>query len=416
MISGATRGQGIGDALARHLLKTENTEVVVIPARGLGSADLAGQIRELVALSAGGRTDRPVYHVHLSPDPNLRDADAARAEWWRRFETEFGLSGQPFCGVEHVKDGRRHDHRVYGLVRPDGSVVGLSFDYPRREKISRIVERQFGLRPVASKHARAVERGLRRDGMADVADWLAASGSTEAPRPVAPLTPMERLRQVRTGVALDDVRRAALSAWREGGDGAAFVAALRARGLDLRAGRKGPVVVDASGAAHLATRLIGAAARRFEGERVLAATVRARLAGLELKGMDDGTVADRTAPRRAEQSPALDRGGAGPGSGRIGEFGIRGPGRGASGPDGGGGRRDRGRAGDALGRLRAMPAGRAMILRRRLSALDPRHDACIAAAGRARAAVARMEEEAHYERERAWALWGLTDIWGVPLV
>jgi hypothetical protein len=34
---------------------------------------------------------------------------------------------------------------------------------------------------------------------------------------------------------------------------------------------------------------------------------------------------------------------------------------------------------------------------------------------RARAAAARIEERNMREQERAWALWGLTDIWGLPL-
>lgn len=56
-----------------------------------------------------------------------------------------------------------------------------------------------------------------------------------------------------------------------------------------------------------------------------------------------------------------------------------------------------------------------MILRRRLNALGPRLNAFVAAGERARSAVERIEAEADYERERAWALWGLTDIWGIPL-
>lgn len=56
-----------------------------------------------------------------------------------------------------------------------------------------------------------------------------------------------------------------------------------------------------------------------------------------------------------------------------------------------------------------------MILRRRLFGLDPGMDACIAAVERAREAVARIEEENAYEAERAWRLWGMTDIWGLPL-
>ena len=50
MISGATRGTGVGTALSKHLMKDEN-EVTVLPGRGLGSTTLQGRIAELVALS-----------------------------------------------------------------------------------------------------------------------------------------------------------------------------------------------------------------------------------------------------------------------------------------------------------------------------------------------------------------------------
>lgn len=177
VISGATRGRGAGDALALHLLKAENEVVTVIPARGLGSADLVAQIRELVAISLGGRTDRPVYHVHLDPDVGIADEAAARARWWSLFEAEFGLEAQSHCGVEHLKHGRRHEHRVYGLVRPSGAMVDLAWDYARREKCGRFVEFEFGMAPVASKHARAIARRLRDEGRAEVAEWLVRSSS-----------------------------------------------------------------------------------------------------------------------------------------------------------------------------------------------------------------------------------------------
>jgi hypothetical protein len=414
MISGASRGSGIGDALVRHLLKAENDLVRSIAARGLGSADLAGQIRELVAVSAGGRTDRPIYHVHCNPDAAIGDEAGARARWWTLFEAEFGLTEQAYCGVEHVKHGRSHEHRVYGLVRPSGKVVDLAWDYPRREKCSRIVEFEFGLAPVASKHARAIERRLRREGRSDVADWLVASGTTTAVRPIAELTPVERLQQERTDVTLDDVRRAALAAWRASDDAAGFVAALRTRGLDLADGRKGPVIVDRSGASHLATRVLGAASRRLDGERIPAAAVRARLAG-HTPEQDNDRSRHRPAPRRAGAPAYRDPGGAGAPARDGGGVGIRRPGGGAGRPDGGGGGRHGRGPVPALDRLRALPSGRAFALRCRLHGLDPRLERHHAAVDRARAAAARIEERNMREQERAWALWGLTDIWGLPL-
>lgn len=415
MITGASRGRGLGDALARHLLKPENEAIVPVAARGLGGATLPEQIRELVALSLGGRTARPIYHVHADPDPELADNAGARALFWRLFEAEFGLERQPFCGVEHVKGGRRHEHRVYGLVRPSGSVVDLAWDYPRREKCTRIVEFTFGLEPVSSKHARAVTRRLREEGRGDVADWLVASGTTESPRPIAPLSPEERLIQERTGLPLDILRRAAFAAWNASVDGPGFAAALRARGLDLRQGREGPVVVDAAGTAHLATRLIGAAARRFEGRRIRAADVRARLADLTLEEPKNGKRGPHAAPGVAGPVAARDPGRAGAAGGGRG-LGVRRPGGGPDRPDGGDRRRGRGGAGPALGRLRALPPARGHYLRRRLLHFDPAVERYFAEAERVQAALERLEAENAYERDRARALWGLTDIWGIPLV
>lgn len=415
MISGAVRGNGRGDALATHLLKAGNDTIAVIPARGLGSAGLPEQIAELAAMSMGGRTDRPLYHVHANPDPGIPDEAAARARWWALFEDEFGLRDQPYCGVVHVKGSRAHEHRVYGVVRGNGSVLDLAWDYARREKCSRIIEFEFGMSPVASKHARAIARRLRVEGRPDVAAWMERSGTTTAPRPVARLTPAERRQQERTAVILDEVRKAALDAWRASTTGDEFVVALRARGLDLRRGREGPVIVDAAGAAHLATRVIGAAARRFEGERIRAATVRARLDGLNLEGMRDGRPGTLAAARRSGAAAAPDRGGPGPGN-RTGDgIRVRRPDRGVGGPDGGGVRRIDRLGGAALERLRALPAGQRLSLVRRLRNFEPSLAAYHAAVERARDAITRMEAEAAYERDRGWALWGKTDIWGLPL-
>lgn len=402
MISGAERGRG-GDALAKHLLKPENDAVEVLTPRGLGSPDLIGQVRELVALSLGGRTDRPVYHVHADPDPAIADNDGARARFWSLFEAEFGLGGQPFCGAAHVKHDRKHEHRVYSLVRPSGAVVDVGYDYLRRERVARTVEFEFGMPvPTPSKHARAITKALREQGRDDVADWMEASGTTQAARPVARLSPQERLIQERTGIDLDTLRAAALAAWRESADGAGFLEALRARGLDLREGRSGPVVVDGTGTAHLATRLVGAAARRADGTRIPAAEVKARLAGLTLT--QHGETHGREAGRAHERGQVAQAPGGGPGGGA-------GPGRDAGGAvargDPGGSDAERGRHGGrgelaALDRLVARPA--AARLRARLRLMSP-------------AANRELADRLDSVRARTWiAVPGMaTDIWGLPI-
>ncbi|WP_375274362.1 relaxase/mobilization nuclease domain-containing protein [Methylorubrum thiocyanatum] len=402
MISGAERGKG-GRALSAHLLKAENEHVEVIRPRGLGSPGLHEQLEELVALSLGGRTDRPVYHVHADPDPAVVDNDGARALFWRLFEAEFNLASQPFCGAVHVKHGRRHEHRIYSLVRPSGQVVDLAWDYLRRERCARVVEFEFGMPvPTPSKHARAIIKALREAGRDDVAAWMEASGTTEAARPVARLSPQERLIEERTGVPLDDLRAAALAAWQASADGEGFLAALRERGLDLRAGRSGPVVVDATGTAHLATRLIGAAARRTDGTRIPAAAVRERLAGLTLQTHGDGhgraVGPDHARARGAEAAP----GGLGDGAGAGRDAGGADAHRRPDGARDGGGRHGGGGVEHALDRIRARPA--AARLRGRLRMLPPGRNAALA-------------EALDAVRARQWiAVPGMVDMWGLPLV
>lgn len=55
--------------------------------------------------------------------------------------------------------------------------------------------------------------------------------------------------------------------------------------------------------------------------------------------------------------------------------------------------------------LRALPTGRALILHRRLQALDITHARFAGAMDRARSATDRMNTELDYER-RSWLLWG----------
>ena len=299
------------------------------------------------------------------------------------------------------------DHPGNGVLIPR-----LITDYPRREKCARIVEAEFGMAPVASKFVKAIEKRLRRDGRHNVADRLVAAGATKAARAVARFTPRERLIAERTGIPLDDVRRATLAAWREADDAPGFVAALKARGLDLRQGRVGSVIVDASGTAHSATRVLGAASRHFEGRRVRAATVKTFIANLKLEGTNHGS--GDPAEARGTRAPA-SRASGGPAAAGHGRIGVRRLGGDTVGPDGRGGTGDGSGARPALQRLRSASGARRTVTVARLTRLTMASGRYLAAAERARRATEHLDEMAAAKRDRAWALWGLTDIWGIPL-
>lgn len=405
MISGAMRGKG-GRALSRHLLKAENDTVHVIEPRGLGGADLHEQLDELVAMSLGGRTDRPAYHVHVDPDLSLAldDNGAARKRWWALFEQEFGLQEQPYCGAEHVKHGRApHEHRVYSLVYPTGKLVDLKNDYARREKVSRRVEFEFNLAPVHSKHARTIEATLRREGHDDPARWIAAAGLLEKARPVAPLSPEERSQEERTNVRLADVQAAALAAWKASDDGPGFLAALRERGLRLHSGRAGPIVVDASGASHSLTRAIGVASKKVDGRRIPAAAVRARLEDVDITQHGGGDGSGDRALGSAGEDLAVVGGRIGAAGDGAGGSGLRRPGAGPGRPDCSGGDQHAPGHGTALDRLRALPAARKALLSKKAAKAMARgrHDL--------QQALSRIDGE----RDRQGNGSAQTDMWGV---
>lgn len=287
MIAGATRGTG-GPALARHLLKRQDgQEVIVMPARGLAADDLKGQIRELVASAAHGRTSRPVHHVHIDPPPDAPNPEAIIETFIRNYEAEFGLEDAQRAGVFHTKSGRRHAHVVWSLVRDDGSVVSLAHDHARREKVSRIVEFEHGLSMTKGKHNRSAAKALRAEGREDVADAMKEAGLLDGRRPVAHSTPRQRAQAERTSVPLDEIRRQALAAWKVSDDARSFAVALHSFSFAVAQGERGLVLVDSSAGTHSLNRVLAAAARAAGEDKITAAMIRKRIAGIRFPTVEE---------------------------------------------------------------------------------------------------------------------------------
>ncbi len=307
MIAGATRGTG-GNALSRHLLKRQDGQTVhVLPARGLSAEDLPGQIRELVASAAHGRTSRPVHHVHIDPPPDVSDPDSIIKTFVAAYEREFGLENSPTCAVRHIEDGREHEHRVWSLVRGDGSIVSLAHDHARREKVSRITEFECGLPMTQGKHNRSVAAALRKEGRADIADAMEAVGLLDGRRPVAHSTPRQRAQAERTAVPLDEIRIQALAAWRASNNSKEFAVALHSFDFSVAQGDRGYLLIDRSGSVHSLNRVLAAAARQAGEDKITAVAVKQRLGGIRcptVKESRNGRNADnaRRKSRRSDLS------------------------------------------------------------------------------------------------------------------
>ena len=305
VISGATKGRG-GPALARHLAdrrrKPQNDATRLGATRGIMADSIEGAIAELTHIVSHARSRQPLYHVHLDPEQPWTQTQCDR--YWFLFEQEFGFEKQPFAEAVHIKHGREHYHRAYSRLRRDGTVIAISHDFARREKVGRLAEFEFGGRHVPGRHNKAVAAVLRRDGRMDVLKSIEAAGLTSMPRPEADMTPGQRHQAARTGLDPVDVAMVAFRVWQQSPtDDLAQQFALE--GLRLCQGDKGPVLVDLAGGVHSLTRVIGKASAAT-GHRIRAADVKARIADIDLPLLSNegGHYYDRTDP--AENVSDLD--------------------------------------------------------------------------------------------------------------
>ncbi len=317
MITGGTRGTG-GPALARHVANEENNEVVEMgPSRGLISDDIHSQVMEVTELASVRGHKKPVYHCHLDWPREVEMTDGMRADFWSRFEREFGLENQPFASQIHIKNGRPHEHRQYSRLLENGKIATMSDDFARREKICRAFEHDHQMDMVKGRFNRRVASELRAEGRPDVADAMEEKGLLDGRAGQSDLSPQQRQQKERTGIDPRAVGVAALAAWRSSDSGESFQAALREQNLHLAQGQKTAVLVDASGSVHSLPRLLGAASKQEGGDRIKAGEVKARLEGIDLPPVEqvraDINNADRPAQgQQADHAPIIGLGGGGP--------------------------------------------------------------------------------------------------------
>lgn len=306
VISGATRGRG-GAALGRHLAdrraERQNDETRLGSTRGVFACDVQAAIDELTRIVCHVRSRQPIYHVHL--DPEVPWTKAQRARYWSALETEFGFERQPFVEAIHVKHGREHYHRAYSRVRSDGTVIPLSHDYARREKVGRQIEFEFGGRHVAGRHNRAAAHVLAREGHHEVVRSMEASGILTQARPEARMTPKERHQAARTSIDPTDVQAVAFRIWTTS-ETEMLIPDLAAEGLRLCQGDKGPVLLDLAGGVHSLTRSIGRTSNA-RGNRIGAAEVKARLSGLGLPHLSEQRGYHHDRPTTTEDVPDLEQ-------------------------------------------------------------------------------------------------------------
>ena len=269
--------RGFSGELADHLGNTHDNETATITgvSDGLYRFDkhdlsVADELRLMFAqmdmnARRHGKDDNHIYHVSLSPAQPLKAEAWGRA--WAHYEAEYSLQRHDYVEVTHEKEGRLHKHRAYYALDEHGRCLNISHNYPRNEKISRVMEHEFGHDMTAGRHNRSVMKRLHEEGRKIVAAWMEQKQADQQERPAALMSFDDYQQEQRTTWPRKQAQADVREVYERADNGKGFETALLSRGYFLAQGEKRPwVVLDPRGGVHSAPRYAGVKKAEFESK------------------------------------------------------------------------------------------------------------------------------------------------------
>lgn len=112
-------------------------------------------------LAANIRTEKPVRHISLNPDPADKVNDGQFIKMAQQYMQEMGYGNQPYVVFKHTDIERSHIHIITVSVRADGKKIPDSYDHPRSMAICRKLEQQYNLVPATEKQCTGHEQVFR---------------------------------------------------------------------------------------------------------------------------------------------------------------------------------------------------------------------------------------------------------------
>jgi hypothetical protein len=100
---------------------------------------------------ANKRTEKPVLHISLNPDPKDNLTDEQLSEIAQIYMQKMGYGDQPFIVYKHEDIERKHIHIVSLRVDENGKKINHNFERRRSMDVCRALEQQYGLVPADQK-------------------------------------------------------------------------------------------------------------------------------------------------------------------------------------------------------------------------------------------------------------------------
>ena len=122
---------------------------------GTGKVNIAEVVRDFERwLPWQTRTEKPVLHVSLNPHPDDRLTDGDLTAIAREYMERMGYGDQPYIIVKHEDIDRHHIHIVSVRVNEKGRCIDKSYNFPRSKRITRDLEKEYGLHPAEKQRER----------------------------------------------------------------------------------------------------------------------------------------------------------------------------------------------------------------------------------------------------------------------
>ena len=167
MIAKITGGKSIYGVLRYNGLKAEDGKAEILLQNNMLESpdnhfDLGLCMRSFAPyLFANRRTEKPVIHISLNPDPKDRVTDRELSEMAQKYMEEMGYGNQPYIVFKHADIDRQHLHIVSVRVDESGKKIKSDFENRRSMEICRKLEQEYGLH-VAGKEERTDTPELKK--------------------------------------------------------------------------------------------------------------------------------------------------------------------------------------------------------------------------------------------------------------
>lgn len=150
-------GSSIYGVLSYNQLKVDDQHAKVVltnrmiePRDGIYDINICMRSFEPYLL-ANNRTEKPVLHISLNPDPKDVLTDEQLSGIAQEYMDKMGYGNQPFIVYKHEDIDRHHLHIVSLRVDENGAKLDHNFEHRRSMKVCRELEEKYNLAPATKK-------------------------------------------------------------------------------------------------------------------------------------------------------------------------------------------------------------------------------------------------------------------------